>query len=117
MSQNTVSLNRPFVVRGACVTATATLTGGTNTTLLTGDSAYSLDLVEITIANNSTLSASVALKDDGTTVRTLNIPLGGTVQLQFPIPAPQGRKGGIWSVDMEDISGTTLSVDAIFIKN
>ena len=117
MSQNTVSLTRPFVVRGACVTASATLTNGTNTTLLTGDSAYKLDLVEISISNTSTVAVPVTLKDDGTTVRNFNIPLSGTVQANYSIPLPQSAAGGIWSVDTADDTNTTINVEAIFIKN
>jgi hypothetical protein len=107
----------PFAARNALVTATATLTNGTNTLLITGDADYPLDLVHVTFANQSTAAAQVTLKDDGTSVRTLNVPLSDTLELKPNVPIIQSAKGGNWTVDMGDTTGTTLVVDAIFIKN
>jgi hypothetical protein len=105
-----------FHKRDALVTASATLTTGTNTTLIAGDSDYPLDLVEVTFSNQSTVAAQVTLQDDGTTIKTLEIPQG-TTQLVPPTGYPQGRKGGNWTVDMEDITGTTVVVEALFVRN
>lgn len=106
----------PYVARGALVTATATLTTGTPTTLIAGDTDYPLDILEVTFSNQSTVAALVTLLDDGTTVRTLEIQ-PGTVELCPHIPIIQGAKGGNWYVKMEDITGTTVTVDAILTKN
>lgn len=116
MSENTKHLILPYEVRGACVSASASITTGTNGVLLTGDADYRLDLVEVSFSNNSTVAASLSLKDDGTTVRTINVPIGGMVQLKFPIPLEQNAAGGDWTLDMEDITGTTVGAQAVFIK-
>lgn len=102
--------------RDALVTASVTLTNGTSQTLIAGDLDYPLDLVEATFSNQSTVAAQVTLRDDGTDVRTLAVASGCT-ELVPPAPYPQGRKGGNWTVDMEDITGTTIVVDALFIRN
>lgn len=103
-------------IRGAIVTANATLTTGTATSLLTGDADKMLDLIEMTCANNSSVGATVALINEGTTIRNINIPAYGTVQLVFDTPLEQLTKNTPWNVDMNDITGTTVSIGALFIK-
>ena len=111
-------ITTPYQARDLVVTAYVTVTSGTTTTLLTGDSDHFLDLVEISCATDSTVAATnFLLKDDGTTVRGFDVPVSGTVELKFPVPIPQSAKGGNWQVDMEDVTGTTLQVGALFIKN
>jgi len=116
MSNNTQSLTRPLAVRGATVTATATLSTGTIATLLAGDTDYRLDLTEVSFANSSDKAISIVLSDDGTTVKTVNVPLSGSVQLHFDVPYPQNAKNGRWAVDMGDFTNTSVVVDATFIK-
>jgi hypothetical protein len=106
-----------YATRDALVTASVTLTTGTNTTLISGDSDYPLDILEITFANQSSVAAQVTLKDDGTAVKTLEIPAGNTLELAKNIPIIQGVKGGDWTLDMEDITGTTVVVEAVLMKN
>lgn len=108
-------------VRGAIVTASATLTNGTATSLVAGDADYFLDLVEVQLSTGSTVAlgtatAGIDLKNDGTTIRHIDIPEGGTVQLKFDVPLPQITKNTPWVLDLDDITGTTVRVDAIFIK-
>lgn len=103
-------------VRGAFVTASASLTSGTASELLSGDADYFLDVIEVTFANNSNATASIALKNDGSTVRTITATANGTVQLQFDAPLEQPVKNTPWNVDMEDITGTTVSIGAVFMK-
>lgn len=103
-------------VRGALVSAVATLTTGTAGTLINGDADYFLDIVEITMANNSTVAAAVDLKNDGTTVRSISVPANGTVQLTFDAPLRQETKNIPWVLDMEDITGTSVTVGATLIK-
>lgn len=105
-----------FNVRNAYSTAEASLTTGTNTSLQAAVTGRFMDLVELSFANNSA-TASVAIKDDGTTVRTFQLPASNTVQYRFDPPIPQGSLGSIWSADMEDITGTTVSVGALFKIN
>ena len=105
-------------VRDLVSTAYAAVTTGTPTTLISGDSGYFLDLVEISFSTNSTVaSTNLLLKDDGTTVRGIDIPVDDTVQLTFPVPVPQGAKGGDWTIDMEDVTGTTVYISATFVRN
>lgn len=108
----------PYQVRDLIVTAYVTVTSGTVATLLAGDADHFLDLLEISCATDSTVaSTNFLLKDDGTTVRGFDIPVSGTVELKFPVPLPQSAKGGNWYVDMEDVTGTTLQIGALFVKN
>lgn len=102
-------------VRGALVTATASLTSGTATSLVSGDTANYLDLVELTCANNSGAAANVILTNDGSTIRTFEVPPYTTL-FKYDVPVEQITKGTGWSVDMEDITGTTVTIDALFVK-
>lgn len=106
-----------YATRDALVTASVTLTTGTNSTLISGDSDYPLDILEITFANQSSVAAQVTLKDDGTAVKTLEIPANSTLELAKNVPLTQGRAGGNWTLDMEDITGTTVVVEAVLMKN
>lgn len=103
-------------VRGAIVTAAASLTTGTATSLLAGDADHFLDLIEVTFANNSTVSASVALTNDGTSIRTFQVPASNTLAVNFEAPLNQNTKNTPWLADMEDITATTVSVGARFIR-
>lgn len=121
MAQKVDSVGREFVVmhdvRGALVSAAASLTTGTGVTLLAADADYFLDCVEISLSNNSTVGASVTLTNDGTTIRTVQVPPGNTIQLAFDAPLRQGNKALPWIADLEDITGSTVTVEGTFIKN
>lgn len=106
-----------YATRDALVTASATITNGTNSTLISGDADYPLDILEITFANQSSAAVQVTLKDDGTSVKTLKIPANSTLELAKNVPLKQGRAGGNWTLDMEDITGTTVVVEAVLMKN
>lgn len=103
--------------RNALVSASVSLTTGTAASLISGDSDFFLDIVEISLANNSTVGAAVALKNDGTVIKNFNIPAGGTVQLEIGGLLRQLTKDTPWLADMEDITGTTVSIDALLVKN
>ena len=109
-------INLPYAVREALVTAHASLTTGTNTTLLTGDSASKLDLIQIGFSNNSDAATSVTLSDDGTTINIYPVPAATANQFNYQIPIPQNKAGGNWQVDLPDITGTTITVRGLFIK-
>lgn len=108
-------------VRDLIATASATLSTGTAATLLAaGGSGVFHDLVHLTASNNSTVAgntASVQLLQDGSVVKTLQVPNGGTLAIDFTVPIPQGSSNTVWTVDMEDITGTTVYIDALFAKN
>lgn len=103
-------------VRNGLVTASASLSSGTAATLLAGDTGNLLDLVEVTLSSNSTITSSVVLKNDGTTVRTFQVPTNGSVSIAYDVPVKQLTKNTPWLVDMEDVTGTTVTIDAVFIK-
>lgn len=111
-------LTEPYVVRDSIVTASASLTNATVTTLIAGDSASKLDLVQIGFSNNSDAATTVTLKDDGTTVRTLSAPVvtASQPEYEWTIPLPQSKVGGNWTVQLPSLSGTTVTVNALFIK-
>ena len=106
-----------YELRDSLVTAYVQATTGTKTTLLAGDSNFFHDLLEVSFANNSTVVVTnVTLSDDGTTVRIVDVPVDGTVQIVEPVPFPQGAKGGNWQIDIDDITGTNVDVTALFIR-
>lgn len=103
-------------VRGAIVTASASLSSGTAASLIAGDSDYFLDIIELTCANNSNAATTVTLINDGTTIRTFGVPAFSTAQVQFDVPLGQNTKNTPWIVDLPDITGTTISIAARLIK-
>ena len=117
-----IYVTQPFEVSGAFVTASASLTNGTSATLVSGDSDYYLDLVEIMFSSTSTVALgtanfSIALKNDGSTERTFVMGEGqDVIQCTFPAPLRQNAKNTNWVVDMDDVSGTTVNVYATFVK-
>ncbi len=102
--------------RGALVTASATLSNGTAATLLAGDADKMLDLIEVSFATASILGVSVDLMNDGSVIRSVVAPAGGTLHMKFDAPVEQLTKNIAWVVDMEDTTGTTVKVNATFIK-
>ena len=116
--RKTDSQGRQFIalhdVRGALVTASATLTTGTAQTLIAGDTDYFLDLIEVSFANNSG-SAQVLLTNDGTTICTVQAG-AGTTQMFFDAGLTQNTKNTPWLADLEDITGSSIVVNATFIK-
>lgn len=112
--------NRLFIawheVRGALITAYATVTNGTPTTLDAGDADYFTDIVEIQFSNNSTAAVGVDLKQDGTKVRHYEIPANSTVGKNYPVPLKSITKALPWQITMPDITGTTVEVGAFLIK-
>ena len=107
----------PYSIRDVTNTASVSLTTGTNTTLLAGVTDRYLDLVEITASNNSTVAASVVIKNDGTSVETLRVAANDTMNLSYHTPIPGTALGALWSADMEDITGTTVDITAIFKRS
>lgn len=103
-------------VRTSTLSTLVSVTNGVATSFIAGDTDYFLDIIELTIANASTVAATVALTNDGTTIRTFVAPASTTLCLQFNAPLKQNTKNTPWLVDMEDISGTTLNIGAYLMK-
>lgn len=108
-------------VRSALVTANATITTGSPATLIAGDASYFLDITEITFSCGSTAALGTAtvgfdLINDGTIVRHFDLVEGGTTQLNFDAPLKQVTKNTPWIIDMDDVTGTTVSVGATLVR-
>ena len=110
-------ITTPYAIRDSITTAYVALTGGTKTELVAGVSGNYLDLIQISLANNSSVAVTdITLSDESTTVQKFSVPLNGATVVHFPAPLRQSAKGVSWYVDMGDISGTTLTVQALFLK-
>jgi hypothetical protein len=108
-------------VRDLLTTAYVSLTNGTETTLLAASAGFYFDLVYIMAANNSDAVATVDIRPvtAGNTVMTLVVPPYGTSGVSLPVPLPQTGSDGTgnnWTADMNDITGTTVYVSALFSK-
>lgn len=111
-------LTAPYQVRDLLSTGTASLSTGTAVTLAgAAGSGVFRDLVHITAANNSSAAASVTLTADGSLIKTLQVPASSTLSIDFNVPVPSPTANTIWVADMEDITGTTVTVDALFVNN
>lgn len=108
-------------VRSSLVSASASLTTGTATSLIAGDAADYLDIIEITFSSGSTAALGTAtvgvdLINDGTIIRHIDLIEGGAEQFRFDAPLRQQTKNTPWILDMDDVTGTTIRVDATLIK-
>ena len=110
------TLIRPIQVRDLTLTAYASLTNGTETTLRAAVAGAYLDLVYIMGANNSDVAVTVDIRPvtAGNIVMTLQIPASGTAGIACPVPLPQSDTGNNWTADMGDITGTTVYLTALF---
>jgi len=109
-------LTRPIQVRDLMRTAYATLTNGTETSLLAGVASTFHDLIYVMGANNSDAAVTVDLRAStgGNIVSTLSIPANGTVGFSLPVPMVAPFTGHTWTADMGDITGTTVYLTALF---
>jgi len=115
-------ITRPVQVRDLIKTAYVALaTGsafGTETTLLASGATAFLDLIYMMGTNDSDASVDIDFRAStgGTVCKTLTIPSGGTagVSLQIPYPAPFADH--TWTIDAPDISGTNVTITALFSK-
>jgi hypothetical protein len=111
-------INRPLQVRGLMATAYATFATGTEATLLAGVAGAYLDLVYIMLSNNSDAAVSVDIRaiTAGNKVMTIQVPANGVAGVSLPVPIPQDETGNNWTIDLPDITGTTISASALFTK-
>lgn len=111
-------LIRPVQVRGLIVTAYATLTNGTETTLLSGSAGFYHDIVYITAANNSDAAVAVDFRGvtGGNISQTIVVPPYGTAGVSSSVPYPQSDTGNSWTADMGDITGTTVYLTGLFSR-
>ena len=105
-------------VRGGRKSAYVSLTTGTETALLAGESGYYHDLVYVMCANQSDVAVAVDFRQTtgGTVQMTVEVPANGTAGIAPSKAIPQDHQDASWTVDMEDITGTTVDITAGFIK-
>lgn len=107
----------PYQVRDLINTAYVSITTGTVAALIAGVTDVFLDLVQISFSNSSGNAASVVLNNDSTTVQTFLVNPNATTNYTFPVPIRATSTGSAWNVDMADITGTTVTIQAQFIRN
>jgi hypothetical protein len=108
-------------VRDLMSTAYASVANGTETTLLAASAGFYFDLVYIMAANNSDAAATIDVRGvtAGNILMTMIVPPYGTSGVSLPTPLPQTGSDGTgnnWTIDMNDITGTTVYVSALFSK-
>lgn len=112
-------ITRPVQVRDLIATAYVSLTNGTEATLLAaGGTGVFNDLIYVLGANSSDAAVMVDIRDvtAGNIVTSIEIPANGTSGVSSPVPYPQGNANNNWTVDMPDITGTTVNITALFSK-
>lgn len=111
-------LSRPVQVRDLLQTSRVALTTGTETTLLTGVAGVFHDLIYVMAANNSDAATYVDFRAaTGANIQfTIQVPANGTAGVSLPVPLPQDVAADTWTADMPDITGTTVTVSALFSK-
>lgn len=111
-------LMRPVQVRDLTRTARVALANGTETTLLAASAASYHDLIYLMAANNSDAAVSLDIRavTAGNIMMTVQVPANGTAGIAAPVPLPQDETGNNWTIDMPDITGTTITVTALFSR-
>ncbi len=111
-------LVRPVQVRALIKTAYASVSSGTEATLITAATGEYLDLIKIMLSNNSTVAVGVDIRavSGGNILQHYEIPANGVVGESLSIPWPQDATGNSWTIDMPDITGTTVYVSALFSR-
>ena len=115
----------PYQVRDLVRTAYVQLTNGTETTLLAGAAGAFFDLVSVTCANTSSAALGALTDVDidfrdatgGGVVASIVVQDQDTQTINFPVPIPQNTAAATWTAKMDDVTGTTVNVTALFIRN
>lgn len=123
----------PVQIRGLMQTAYVSIATGTEATLLAGVSGVFMDLVSISASTNSTFAITavvppyIDVRDCRTGGILFSFPVSGlsatntgsqtVFSKDFLVPLPQAEAGNAWTVDMNDITGTTVNIQALFARN
>lgn len=111
----------PYQVRDLISTASVTTTTGIETTLLAAVAGVFLDCVQVVCANTSDAVVDVDFRavTAGSVEFSITVPADSTSGFIPTVPWPQGNTGNNWTMDVagSDVSGTSVSVNAIFIRN
>ena len=111
-------VSRPLQVRGLLATAYASVSTGTETSLLAGAASTYHDLVWVMGANQSDAAVLLDIRSTtgGNVLMSLEIPANSTAGIAPAVPYPAADVGASWTLDMGDITGTTVDVTALFSK-
>lgn len=114
-------LTRPLQVRDLMATAYVSVATGTETTLLAAAAGVYHDLVWVLCSNTSTAAVGIDLRavTGGGIVAHLEIPANSTVGLSATVGYPvaiSDETGNNWTVDLPDITGTTVHISGLFTK-
>jgi hypothetical protein len=109
----------PYTVRDLINTAYVSLANGTETTLLAATAGSFNDLISVMGANQSDAAVTLDLRmvTAGNVVMSLEIPANSTAGIVPAVPYPQSDTGNNWTIDMGDITGTTVDVTGLFVQN
>jgi hypothetical protein len=112
-------LVRPLQVRNLIASAYASYSTGTEATLLAAVAGKYHDLIYVLASNNSTVAVGIDIRAvlAGNILLHLEIPANSTTGLSLPVPmfgAIGDASGNAWTVDLPDITGTTVYVSALF---
>ena len=115
------SLIRPIQIRDLIATAYVAASTGTETTLLAASVGVYHDLIYILASNNSTVAIGLDLRavTAGNIQMHLEIPANGVTGVSLPVPLPgmlTDGSGNNWTIDLPDVTGTTVYVSALFSK-
>lgn len=107
---------RNFQIRDLILTSYTIISNGTETTLLTAAAGTYADLVYIMGANDSAAAVQVDIRavSGGNKVMTLEVPSYSIAGVSLPVPFPQDATGNAWTADMPDITGTNVSISALY---
>ena len=99
-------------------TAYVSVTNGTETTLKAGVAGSYLDLIYMMGTNNSDAAITVDIRavTAGNVQTSIRIPANGTAGVALPTAIPQDETGNNWTIDLPDVTGTTVTVSALFSK-
>lgn len=112
-------LTRNIQVRDLIATAYVTLTTGTEATFLAaGGAGVFLDCISVLCANQSSAAVNIDFRavTAGNVEFTVEVPAGGPGGITFAVPWPQSATNNNWTVDMPDITGTTVNISGLFSK-
>lgn len=112
-------INRPLQIRDLIATAYISLTNGTEATFLAaGGTGVFLDCISVICSNASDAAVMVDFRavTGGNIEFSIEVPASGPGGIAHPIPWPQSATNNNWTVDMPDITGTTVNISGLFSK-
>ena len=68
--------------------------------------------------NDSTAAIQVDLRAStgGNVVKSIEVPAGGTAGITLAIPYPAPFADHTWTIDLPDVTGTNVTITAMFSK-